>query len=62
MVALYEYDPSERYAFGESEVKIDKPLRLDHQSEIQVADAREKGSNEFMQVEYADVRNRVALV
>lgn len=62
IVALYEYDPSERYAFGESDVKIDKPLRLDHQTEIQVADAREKIANEFAQIIYADVRNRTAVV
>lgn len=62
MVALNEYDPSERYAFGESDVKIDKPLRLDHQTEAQVADTREKVANEFAQIIYADVRNRTAVV
>ena len=61
MVALYEYDPSEKYAFGEPEVKIDQPLRLDHQTEVQVADTREKVANELVQIVYADVRNRVTV-
>lgn len=60
-VAVYEYDPSTKYAFGEPSVKIDKPLRLDHESVTQVADAKQTISNLFANIVYADVRNRVTV-
>lgn len=60
--AVQEYDPGERYAFGEPAVKIDQPLRLDHESVTQVADTRQATANMFAQIVYADVRNRVMTV
>ena len=51
---LDNYDASERYAFGESGVEMEKELRFDNENEV----AENVWGVLFDQISYADVRNR----
>lgn len=62
VIALSNYDPSERYAFGAERVKVKQPLRLDHDSTVQVAQKKAVVASLASTVEFADLRNRAMLV
>ncbi len=61
MVAVYNYDPGERYAFGSDQTKVQRPLQLDGRNEVQLAQARAVQARLVAPVVWADVRNRTVM-